>query len=523
MNGTHIQRLSRPAALTVFGLGTAALGPAAEAQIEFHPPREYPGDFQEVAVADLNGDGHLDAALGTPDGVHVFFNTGDGTLVNEVTLFEGIDVITVRSGDVDRDGHVDLVILERGARGIRRLHFFYNDGDGRRGEVHSRNMPDYMWRGITLADVTRNGQLDVVYIASLTILLLEHRGRGEYGGRPLYQWTYGHADVVTVSPPAVGDLDGDGDLDAAARYTYTHGGGVGTAEIVVLFKLGTQPPRAHVINLLGWLGHNYAPSDIMLGDMDGDGDMDIVVVASDYYGAYKQRNYGLPQVGILINDGRGNFERGPVFDVGLGSGDSLALSDLDSDGRLDIIVTTQSNESRLSTLHVLRNLGDLRFDAPFDVPINDDRGVSGRGVGDFDGDGQPDIVVTTWLGRMYQFLNATPIDNPLLSVGPLGRGQAAEFLVIGAEPDETVHFLYSLTGQGNSRGVGLLGGITLDLLTPIVNFGAATADAQGEAALVRIVPTNAPLRPVTFQSIIRRGPEGRDSVKSPFQVGVIEE
>jgi len=520
MNRSESRPLARPSVVTVFGLGAAATASAVHAQIEFDPPRLYDGAFLHVAVGDLNGDGHLDAALATNGGVQVFFNTGDGTLVHEVTLLEGRDIVEVQAGDVDRDGHVDLVLIEAGSGTRRRLHFFYNSGDGRQGALRSTNMDGRYPANLRLADVTGNGQLDVVHhsFQPATLWTIVHRGRGNYESLRVFAWEDPWRDIRPRAL-ATGDLDGDGDADLASLFHYAHGGAIQTAEAVILFNRGSDPPGRVGIDLLRWFGDGRLPSGLTTGDVDGDGDLDVVIVAYDYEGSYYGKYYNPCQVGILVNDGQGRLEPGPMIDVGEGGAGSVMLADLDSDGLLDIVTATRPFGGS-TVMHILRNRGGLEFDPPINIPLGD---ASPAGTGDFDGDGQPDVLAFVWRGAMLQFLNATNIDNPRLAIGQLTRGQAAEFVVTGAEPDETVHFLYSLAGQGNSLGQRPLGGITLDLLAPIVHFGSATADANGRALHTVIVPPNAPLRPVTFQSVIRRGPGGVESVKTPFQVGVIEE
>jgi len=517
MTGATSRLNRRSGALTVFGLGTAATS-AALAQIEFDPPRQYDGPSQHAASADLNGDGHLDAAVATTGGVQVLFNTGDGTLVHEITLLEGANLIQVQAGDVDGDGHVDLVMLQQLPDFTSRLHFFYNSGDGRNGELHTLGGPALFAGRLAIADWTGNGQLDVIVNSGGNLSVAAHRGRGNYVVRRLYE----AVGSRWVSDIVAGDFDGDGDMDVAALENYAYDCHVVIdARVVVLLNQGSEPPLVTTFN--SGVSTNYLPTRIAAGDLDGSGAPDFIIVAHDYSDACHAEAYDPADVSILLNDGGGGFRQGLLLGVGSGTVGALGLADFDSDGSLDIVLATiaSTRPRPTSRIHILRNRGGLEFDPPVDLQMDD--WVSSNQPGDFDGDGQLDLLTVEWQTRILLFRNATLIDNPLLSIGNLVRGQAAEFLVTRAEPGETVHFLYSLAGQGNSLGVGILGGITLDLLAPIINFGAATANAQGEAALVRVVPPNAPLRPVTFQSIIRRGPEGRDSVKSPFQVRRIED
>lgn len=115
----------------------------------------------------------------------------------------------------------------------------------------------------------------------------------------------------------------------------------------------------------------------------------------------------------------------------------------------------------------------------------------------------------------------TPIDAdpyPILAQTALRRGMITEFVTTGAAVGERVYFLYSTVGIGNGPCPPALGGLCLDLLSPI-RLGDAVGDANGIARLDVTVPANAPLGLTVFtQSVIRRGPGGQDSAKSiPFQ------
>jgi hypothetical protein len=122
------------------------------------------------------------------------------------------------------------------------------------------------------------------------------------------------------------------------------------------------------------------PKAVAIGDLDGDGRPDLAVAHGS-------------AVAVLRNAGGGSFAS--PFDVAVdAAGDdaledafSVAVADLDGDGRLDIAVTSQLQPN----VHVLRNLGGGQFAAPIDFPAgNQARSLA---VDDVDGDGRPDIVV----------------------------------------------------------------------------------------------------------------------------------
>ena len=115
-----------------------------------------------------------------------------------------------------------------------------------------------------------------------------------------------------------GDLDGDGDLDA------------------VVAKGSGQPETVWLNDGSGDLTpHPTTPSfggddsfDIALGDLDGDGDLDAVVA----------NGLGQAQT-VWLNDGAGNFAaQSDTPDFGEGSSSCVVLGDLDGDGDLDTII-----------------------------------------------------------------------------------------------------------------------------------------------------------------------------------------
>ncbi len=172
-----------------------------------------------------------------------------------------------------------------------------------------------------IGDATGDGQPDVLTLAynpsELALVLLEGRRDGSFIER---------APVESGgSGLELADLDGDGDLDAlildgarAPRYRVGFNDGAGG------FRLGP------LTRIPGRFGGELRHASI--ADLDGDGDLDVVVPLWD-------------SVRVLENRGDGSFRAGERVAVGRDPF-STAVAELDGDGRLDLLVTSGAGVER---------------------------------------------------------------------------------------------------------------------------------------------------------------------------------
>jgi hypothetical protein len=390
------ERRTAAAAMCVAAVG----GSACLAQLTFDPPVLYtagtPGLDRGLAAADVDLDGDMDLAGTAGAAMGVWLNAGDGnfaparyfstisavsnlcvadlnadalpdlvgigssvfdvrTLMNggagQFTLgpaYTAGEGNSIAAGDLDGDGDIDLV------SGDWNFHVYLarNTGQGQFAPATSINIYNRP-RSIIVADLTADGLLDVATAddlspAGATVLL----GTGGGGFSAPLQYPAG------INPRSIvgADLDGDGWSDLAVADASPLNQSL--AGVSILRNLGNGLFAPSVVWTAG-----AQPLSIAAGDIDRDGDMDLVVAnCSECHDPFTP-NFGLSGVTVLLNDGGGAFPTAVLYSVGpadsaYGGERSVALADLDGDGDLDIasMGSTRSSSFVTSvTLSVLRN------------------------------------------------------------------------------------------------------------------------------------------------------------------------
>ena len=185
---------------------------------------------------------------------------------------------------------------------------------------------------------------------------------------------------------AVGDLDGDGDLDIVAAANYLPHDGPG---LFILENLGgldfDQTLLLHEFSEIQstsfftlYSGQQRA-HDVKVADVDGDGDLDIVATLFDL------------DNGLLMyyeNDGSGRTFKQQILSDGLLGRGSIAKGDMDSDGDLDIVLLSKKR----NVLWILEN--ELSSGGGFVTSVLDTaaKATYAVAVGDLTGNVQLDIV-----------------------------------------------------------------------------------------------------------------------------------
>jgi FG-GAP-like repeat len=363
----------------------------------------------DVLITDLNGDGELDLvwvsqpdAEGNPGGVEILVNQGHAEF--EPVDLSGIDGLDswsfVLAMDMDGDGDQDL-ILSRPATTSTQVTVLMNSGVATFARYDSA-VPHlsgegygYVFGRVAAADVDRDGDLDLLVPVSFDTTFAEDRPNvlllNEGDG-------YFTEDLEGRLPPipalqdftlslALGDVNGDGAVDVflgeaetRSRLLINDGAGFFTDEsddaTLTTGRLPADELRAY---------------DCRLADLDGDGDLDLVVI-NDV--SLSTGDSVLMGNHVLLNDGTGHFSivHLPPTDVPHDTR-GLAIGDLDQDGVPDLVLgnATDTVSHDGMALEWLRGLGDGTF-APVGPLPTYSVGIFGVAVGDLDGDGYPDIA-----------------------------------------------------------------------------------------------------------------------------------
>ena len=313
--------------------------------LKFVTARSFPvgsGDWtyvRAIASADLDGDGRVDivTASGRPNEVSILPGRSGRTFRAAVNIpVEFLIGYWMVPADFDGDGDIDLVVQDRVTTEQRRetrcIVLLENEGDFRFSERSRYVVPGEGWE-FQPADIDADGRLDVlvpVFNSSEFEVLLGH-GDGTFEEA----FPIEVPGMTRLRRVVAGDLDGDGLEDLVVT------GAADTWLVGVMRNLGSGAFAAPDLYEAGPI-----PVTVRIADIDRDGDGDIVAASLDSVG-----------IGLLYNDGAGRFG-GLRMLGGVYSPGRVELGDVNGDGWLDICAT--GGAFYLGTGRTVCGAGDVR-------------------------------------------------------------------------------------------------------------------------------------------------------------------
>ncbi|MEM9410168.1 MAG: FG-GAP-like repeat-containing protein [Planctomycetota bacterium] len=336
---------------------------------EFGEPTEFETGRNPrfVALADFDGDLDLDLVTSNQNSfsMTVFINNGRAEFSDGVSYNVGGSPQSVKVGDMDGDLDNDIAIVSISDRTGR---IFINDGSGTFAPTFTYDTlvgP----RDVELVDVDDDSDLDFLVLndqssESITVLL----NNGDVSFPTNYEFVMGFDDVPDSL--SLADVDGDSDLDIVTTDQSSSG-------INVLFNDGDGFIEADVGYTVGSF-----PRAVALADFNDDGLPDIAAstCVND-------------MVSILFNIGNGLFELdAQYFAIGTGLSD-IATEDIDGDGDIDLVVTNRLNSPQTDPgFVVFMNDGNGQFSEAVQYVLPS--GAETLTSGDFDLDGDVDVAMS---------------------------------------------------------------------------------------------------------------------------------
>jgi uncharacterized protein (DUF2141 family) len=320
---------------------------------------------------------------------------------------------SVAVGDLNGDGKPDLVVTNacpvtdatcfqaafpttNGAVGV-----LLGNGDGTFQPVVTYNSGGEFPSSIVLADVNGDGKLDLIVAnecipgncAYSGVSVRLGNGDGTFQSPVSYR-SGGYQesdDDVAQSSVAVGDVNGDGKLDLVVenQCAFNTTEYCGNGTVGVLLGNGDGSFQPAVVYDSG----GDWPYSVALGDLNGSGRLDIVVANC---GPIDSNGCGSGMVGVLMNNGKGGFQPAVLYSSGGAAATGIFVADVNGDGKLDLLVANYCGSGTiyscgLGNVGVLLGNGDGTFQPAASYSSGGDYPVALTST-DINGDGNLDIV-----------------------------------------------------------------------------------------------------------------------------------
>ncbi|MBX7093572.1 MAG: HYR domain-containing protein [Flavobacteriales bacterium] len=333
------------------------------------------------AKGDFNGDGILDVLTSNPNvtnvsSVSVFFGQGNGlfTFQDTVTITPSAsNAQALAVADFNSDGKSDFVVVKRISTSSN-VRVMVGDGTGNFNLYADLSVASLLLTDVVTGDFNNDGSVDIVTFAASspgTLTFFANNGAGFDAGvntAPTFTGLGYYAKAAQVDASVDNNLDVVITRNGSDRLTLMRGTGTGTFTTGFNILIGT------------------APRDLDLGDLNGDGFVDVAVAMS-----------GSDSVHVVFTNGSGAVTSISRFRSGGDGPQSLSLVDIDNDGDKDIVVANLTDY----VVGLLVNDGTGNFTLKRYEGFKDPQELI---VGNFDSDAFADVVFTSAGTKSLMFM-----------------------------------------------------------------------------------------------------------------------
>lgn len=294
--------------------------------------------------------------------------------------FQKADAGAMTFGDIDNDGDDDLIITGKGTplRDPAETTLYINNGSGNFSAVMGAPLEQVYGGAVGFSDVDNDMDLDLLITGSTL---------GGFRSAKLYQNDgTGSFSLVSGTPfiPnwggdfAFGDIDGDGDTDVVMT-------GIDQQDNAIAKLYENQNIGSGTFVEITGIGlEAVGNSAVEFIDIDKDNDLDIILAG--------ENNQGNRVTHLYTNDGNGNFTLVANTPFDAVDGGDIAIADTDKDGDMDILISGSTGVNG-SISKLFLNDGSGTFNLLAGTPFYGAQ-AGETDFADFDNDGDMDVLIT---------------------------------------------------------------------------------------------------------------------------------
>lgn len=388
-----------------------------------------------LAIGDFDIDGRPDFAVTTDITNVISQSSYCGLLFHNNSVVGSIDSLSIGNkipaitgarpqsvviGDIDLDGSLEATTADYQSNSISFFSYFkWNTFLSGLGTID-----------VAIGDIDGDGRPEIISANALAFGISVFHNINSVKGVPAFD---NKVDFITGFQPmsiAVGDLDNDGKPDIIIANSNNDT----TLDIAILKNTSNtgvidNTSFAPVVNFTA----GKQAEEVVLGDIDGDNKLDIIVANQKSKSISILRN--ITTNGVINT---GSFAPAINFATGT-KPKSVAIGDLNGDGKVDIVVANQKSNN-VTVYKNTSTTGSISLAIPF--TLGSGNTVYGVAVCDFDGDGRPDIETVNYNANTIAIIRNEIANNNFSVFSESIEERALHYLVVDRKPSKILGNIY---------------------------------------------------------------------------------